>query len=115
MIAPLKTSKPKKQISIGNQTHTFEEWAKITGIKEGIIKSRYYRGNLRGEKLIEPPKRTPKRQITINGETHTCGEWAKIAGISPVLLYNRVSCGKRGTDIIAPQKRFYKEEIEIKL
>ena len=52
-------------------------------------------------------------KIEINGETHTFEEWAKIAGVSPVLLYNRVSCGKRGTDIIAPQKRFYKEEIEI--
>ena len=50
-------------------------------------------------------------KIEINGETHTCGEWAKIAGVSPVLLYNRVSCGKRGADIIAPQKRFYKEEM----
>lgn len=61
LIAPLKTSKPKKQISIGNPTHTFEEWAKITGIKYNTLLERYKHGATAAE-FLKPTRKWERRK-----------------------------------------------------
>ena len=40
-------------ITIEEQTHTLEEWSKISGIRKALIAKRYYKQGKIGNKLIE--------------------------------------------------------------
>ena len=62
------------QVEIDGVSHTFKEWAEITGINVGTIKDRYYHFKS-GTDLIAPVRKRVLL-ITINEETHTIKEWA---------------------------------------
>ena len=75
------------QVEINGVSHTFKEWAEMTGIDEGTLKCRYYRGH---KNLIAAVrKRESVLLLTINGETHTTKEWSEISGISQKNIRNR--------------------------
>ena len=83
----------------------------MTGIDEGTLKCRYYRGH---KNLIAAVrKRESALLLTINGETHTIKEWSEISGISQKNIRNRYYQGKSGTELIAPLKFEKGMEIEI--
>ncbi len=58
MIEPRKCK--KRFITINGETHTFREWADITGIDEDLLKCRYHLHKKRGEDLIKPLRRRKK-------------------------------------------------------
>ena len=81
----------------------------MTGIGEGTLKGRYYRG----QDLTAYVKKRKPVLITINGETHTTREWSEISGIPQNNIRDRYYQGKSGTELIAPLKFEKNMEIEI--
>ena len=90
------------QVEINGVSHTFKEWAEITGINVGTIKGRYYHFK-NGTDLIAPVRKRVLL-ITINEETHTLKEWATITGLLENTLRTRYYLGKRGKSLIEPRK-----------
>lgn len=93
------------QIEIGGVSHTFREWAKITGLSESTIKSRYYNFHITGKDLISPPKKKTSMQVSINGESHTFKEWSEITGISIHTLRSRYYHGATAEEFLKPVRR----------
>lgn len=89
-------------ITINGETHTFREWAEISGAPCAAIKTRYYRG-IRDERLIAPSAEKAQ-SITINSETHTLREWAEIANLSYGAIRKRYRKGIRGEELIKPSR-----------
>ena len=90
------------QVEINGVSHTFKEWAEISGINVGTIKDRYYHFK-NGTDLIAPVRKRVLL-ITINEETHTLKEWATITGLLENTLRTRYYLGKRGKSLIEPRK-----------
>ena len=80
------------------------EWAKILNIDENTLRSRYYSGKIRGEKLFLPKEnmiRSNALIIEYNGIKKPLKEWVR-NDLSFDLLYQRYHKGWRGEKLLAP-------------
>ena len=78
-------------ITIDNITGTITDWAKISGLNRGCIKSRWDKGK-RGKELIKP-KRIHKSKYPVD-------YISKVTGINKNALYTRIKLGWKEEDFI---------------
>ena len=92
------------QIEIDGVSHTFREWAEVSGIDEYIIRNRYYRFFKSGKDLIAPVKKKTAVKITVNGKAYTFQELSEMTGIDEGTLKCRYYRGHKNL-IAAVRKR----------
>lgn len=107
-------------IEYNGESHTTIEWARITGIQEGTIRSRLRYGYSIGQALgyEEYRRKNPPKYVTYNGETHNLTEWEHITGISRKVISTRLMKGlnvaqalglepyqRRRSSYVAPTKK----------
>ena len=92
------------QIEIDGVSHTFREWAEVSGIDEYIIRNRYYRLFKSGKDLIAPVKKKTAVKITVNGKAYTFQELSEMTGIDEGTLKCRYYRGHKNL-IAAVRKR----------
>lgn len=82
-------------IEYNGQTHTIMEWARITGIQEGVIRSRIDKyGCSIGQALgYEDYDGSPDHILDYNGESHNITEWSIITGINKGTISSRLRYG----------------------
>src|SRR5690349_5167125 len=95
--------KPRRMtyLTVGGETRPVEEWARITGIRDDLIRSRIRRGWAPEEVIGRRDRKRPGRKagavrvtrLEVDGESHTVAEWAAMTGISAGLIRSRLRRG----------------------
>lgn len=84
-------------LTLNGETHTIQEWSRITGIDRRTISKRINRdGWSVADALTKPIKKRKSREellISFNGEEHTLSEWSKILNIKRETLKSRLHNG----------------------
>lgn len=84
-------------ITLNGETHTLQEWSRITGIDRRTISKRIDRDGWSVEdaltKLVKKQRSKEDLLISFNGEEHTLSEWSKILNIKRETLKSRLHNG----------------------
>ena len=84
-------------LTLNGETHTIQEWSRITGIDRRTISKRINRdGWSVADALTKPIKKRKSKEellISFNGEEHTLSEWSKILNIKRETLKSRLHNG----------------------
>lgn len=96
-------------LECNGETHTYKEWAEITGIPASVIRARDEKG-WSAEQVLSRPN-VPGRSgfLEYNGETHTYKEWASIINVPAHLIRRRKSQGWTTEKILTTPYRENKE------
>jgi hypothetical protein len=95
--------RPKRltHLTVGYETHSVEEWSRMTGLRKELIRSRIHKGWAPEDAIEQPPRqnRGPIR-LTVGDETHSAEEWSRITGIRDDLIRSRIRRGWTPEEVV---------------
>lgn len=115
-----QTNKMEHKWEINGESHTLDEWEKISGLTKETIRQRIRNGWSEDDVLIVPKRgedgfyTQQSKRIEFNGEKHTISEWSRIIGISEATIRSRIIKGLNTEEILSKEK-VIKKDYEITL
>lgn len=93
-------TKANRIVEFNGFSHTVAEWAKITGLSDGLIIFRLNKGQPPERALVEPARKAIR--LHFEGQSGTIVEWAKFFRISKQTLWCRIRNNLSVREILSP-------------